>query len=211
MPEDSKTEEERKRKERDLILALFLLLSQDTQHTLTSRIQDYLHGSLTYFALTDALTAALMDAHAHAAYLGRRLAGNRQTFGVYDAQFSQVVMLGQSPYLQRLVTDVVTGKYTPDADGTLPGDLTSRIGMYVKRLRGTANHAWALSLPADTLIYWRLGSTEQHCTGCPPLAEGSPYTNATLPTVPCNGDTPCLTSCDCFLETETGERGFELE
>lgn len=48
-------------------------------------------------------------------------------------------------------------------------------------------------------IIWALGNAE-HCDDCVRLANGSPYTSATLPTYPGAGATQCLNNCKCHLE-----------
>lgn len=62
-------------------------------------------------------------------------------------------------------------------------------------------NGWLSSLPADARIYWLLRPAD-HCATCVNLASRSPWTQRTLPTVPRNGDTECLTNCRCTLKAE---------
>jgi hypothetical protein len=200
-------------KRRSLILALFLLLMQDVLETLIALILAFLRGQSTVALLTYNLTNALIDAHAHAAYLGRRLVlGNTSPYGQSDRLRGAVAMAGQVPFLQRLVSDLQTGtRYPLTPEGALPGVLTARLTLYAKRLRGTANEAWLESQTAGTMIIWQLGSTERHCGDCPSLAAGSPYHAQLLLQTPGDGSTQCGSNCDCSIMTTTGEEAFPLE
>lgn len=204
MPETD--EEKRRKRERDALLLLFAFLLSDAYHRLTSTIQSYIAGTLgSSWVLSDTLTEILTDAHSHAAYLGRRLAGVRNPFGSGDVRFGRSVMLGQTRYLAGLVNDLANEKYEADS-----GALANRITLYVKRLRGTSEEAWAVALPGATLIYWVLGENENHCPECRDLAAGSPYRADSITTTPGSGQTSCLSACRCHLRTTNGEVCFEL-
>jgi len=75
-----------------------------------------------------------------------------------------------------------------------------RIGLYARKFNATEQAAYVRRVPATANIYWRLWPPAEHCPDCPTLARRSPYTRATLPTVPGAGDTRCKTNCMCFLE-----------
>lgn len=74
----------------------------------------------------------------------------------------------------------------------------NRILMYA--IGSQQSYWWSLvhSLPSAARIFWKLGSSE-HCPDCLALAAGSPYTPATLRTVPGAGATECLSHCKCTL------------
>ncbi len=207
-------EEARKKKERDALALLFLLLLSDTNDRLTTAVQSYISGSVSSFAMSDSMTSTLVDAHSHAAYLGRRLAGVRLPFGAADVQFGQSVALDQSKYLAGLVNDLRQGRYKPGPDEPteeMPGDLTNRLRLYTKRLRGTSEEAWLNTLAPGTLIYWRLGNPKtEHCEICPELAAGGPYKADRMPTTPGLGDTPCFSACLCYLVADDGASCFHL-
>ena len=202
--------EKRKRREREALLLLFFFLIQDTRHTLTRAVMLYLAGTLAFGDLSDALASTLTDAHAHAAYLGRRLAGARGPFGAADRQFGATIAFEQAGYLQGLLHDLESGRYAAGDDGELPGDLANRIRLYVLRCRGTALEAWSLALPPDTLINWVLGPNTNHCPSCPQFAAGSPYRADSLPTTPGSADCICLSACKCHLETLGGATAFPV-
>jgi hypothetical protein len=72
------------------------------------------------------------------------------------------------------------------------------------RVWGSYNEAKARSMPPTVLIDWILDDTAQHCTQCPSLSQGGPYTTLTLPTYP--GQTLCGSNCKCSLVYRQKER-----
>jgi len=206
------TEHDKKRKRREMLLALFALLLLDTHHTLNDYATRFLTGALTLTELHDALVTHLAAAHAHAAYLGRSLAGSRKPFGSADQQFAASVMFGQVLFLSGLLQDLQGGKYRAADDGTLPNALTARLWAYCVRCYGTANEAWGLTLGPDARFLWFLGvNVEHHCDVCPERQAESqvePYTLDTIPGWPGDCSTPCLWNCDCTVKTTDGEECF---
>lgn len=196
--------------DRALILAAFLLLLRDTHTSLSGKVVAYLQQSLSLYELANALTADLLGAHTHAAYLGRRLAGNVAPLGLQDQQFAQSVLAEQAPYLTGLISDLHIGRYPLGEDGELPADLLARLLLYARRLRGTSNEAWARTMPTDTVYDWVEGDTHP-CAVCPERAKGGPYTAETLPGFPGDGSTPCKSNCGCGLRVNgTPLTGFTL-
>ncbi|OGF05248.1 MAG: hypothetical protein A2W00_04685 [Candidatus Eisenbacteria bacterium RBG_16_71_46] len=166
-------------------------------------------GSMSVSEFGDFMRTLLSEAHAQAAYLGRSLAGSAAAFGEADLLFGASVMAEQESYLASFLADIESGKYTLE-DGTLNlARIGRRAEMYVDRLLGTANEAWVRTLPPETVLWWKL-SVVDHCADCPVLADGSPYTAATVPGFPGDASTACRTNCKCWLERETGETGFKL-
>jgi hypothetical protein len=198
-------EKRRRADEEAMLLGLFAILSRDTVHRLREIVTAYLNSMSTFWTLSDSLVAALSDSHAHASYLGRRLAGSRTPYGHADQLFAASVMAEQSVFLQGLLQDLQAGKY---ADG-VTGALAARLAMYARALRKTANESWALNLHEGTLINWVLSDVpEKHCGRCPELAAGSPYPSHALPTYPASGELPCKVNCLCHLETVDGAGAF---
>lgn len=186
------------------------MLTADTRHNLLQIVTGYYNGTVSLWQLSDALVHALRDAHAHSAYLGRRLAGNRAPFGRGDQDFAASVVIGQSRFLEGLVTAIQGGQYSGADDAAL----VRRIGAYTRVLRGTAHEAWGLSLPDDTMVDWVLGPLE-HCKpepgypySCVMLADGGPYPVRQMPTWPGLCQTPCVFSCGCVARTQGGQSGF---
>lgn len=74
----------------------------------------------------------------------------------------------------------------------------ARTNMYGQALKGAYNAGAVFGGIGGEKIFWRLGSCD-HCVDCPALSVSSPFTRATLPTLPGNGDTVCKTNCCCYL------------
>ncbi len=171
------------------------------------------------------MDAILLDGHFEALKLGYERAG---VFD-YDADHLKMLARGikdkESDFLQGyhdqnggwhrgFLGDIKSGddpRYFNE-DGTFrPGSLDARSDLYVGRMRGSANEAFAIASfeeDPETEFTWALGGTEDHCEDCPEIAAGSPYTQDTLYTYPGAGDTECLGRCLCILEREDGATGF---
>lgn len=54
---------------------------------------------------------------------------------------------------------------------------------------------------AGKYVDWNLDPVAEHCGDCPELADGSPYTFATLPGYPGSGISACGGRCKCWLST----------
>lgn len=78
-----------------------------------------------------------------------------------------------------------------------------RSKMYVNGLKGGYNAGAVSGGDPGEIIHWKLGSCD-HCTDCPALASSGPYTRATLPTYPGQGDTICRSNCCCYLVFKKG-------
>lgn len=206
---EKQTDEQRKERERrEALILLFLMLMDDTQSHLTQTVTAYLTGQSSIHSTARTFTNTLYSAHTQATYYGRRLAGVTAPLGDPDAQFAQTIMQQQSPYITGLMNDLSTVRYPLTDDGELPGDLRARIQLYARRLRGTGNEAWTVSLPEDTLIYWHMSAIEDHCETCPERADGSPYRAGDLQWTPADGTSECGCNCLCYLETTAGEMAF---
>jgi hypothetical protein len=75
---------------------------------------------------------------------------------------------------------------------------TERVEAYVKALRFMYEAARVQAMPDNVLLYWtgpRQAQDEHVCDGCEYLMERSPFTKDTLPAVPRDGMTQCLTNC----------------
>lgn len=193
---------------RALILALFLLLLKDTQSQLAKDVRAYFAGTITIYRLSDLLTNTLMDSHAHAAYLGRRLSGSTAPFSRVDRGAGTVIMFGQLRYLEGLIRDIEAGRYPVLHDGSLPRALTARLQLYANALRNTADRAWIGSLDGETLINWNTTAKES-CPGCLAQEAANPHVARTMTTLP--GGETCGASCRCELQIVGGAGGFTLD
>lgn len=73
--------------------------------------------------------------------------------------------------------------------------LLERLAAYLKALRFMYEGARVLGLPDNVLLYWLGPRDERLCAGCEYVLERSPFTKNTIPAVPRDGSTPCLTNC----------------
>lgn len=184
--------------------ALLDTLTVSTKGAIAGAVGQLCAGTIDTDHFLAIVIILLLMAHERAAQYGRHLAGDFSSTDDLDKEFAEHVMDGEKSFLDSFVQDIKDGRYnvtTPDGKTTLDEQkIAARAGLYAGRLTGTANQAWIGALDAETLIYWVLGGNENHCGACPELAEGGPYTPATLPTVPGANETPCLFYCYCHLE-----------
>jgi hypothetical protein len=83
--------------------------------------------------------------------------------------------------------------------------IANRARLYAEALRSLFYYGQLAQHASTDPVWWVLVELADHCSVCPELAAGSPYTVATLPTVPSRGDTPCLGNCKCFLDFDSKE------
>lgn len=100
----------------------------------------------------------------------------------------------QSAFAAQFASQYASG-YT-DRKGAM--GVGARTNMYGQALKGAYNAGAVFGGIGGEKIFWRLGACD-HCTDCPALSASSPFTRATLPTMPGNGDTKCRTNCCCYL------------
>lgn len=147
----------------------------------------------------------LASAHARAGFHGRQRAGDLAPFDVDDTRFGALAAQEELPFLQAFQWDLMGERYR-DEDGALDAAaIGRRAEFYLSRLYATANEAMAWT--DGGRVHWRLGAAD-HCSDCLELAQRSPYEIDRLPTVPGASQTLCKMACACFLETESGLRGF---
>lgn len=149
----------------------------------------------------------LRDAHTRAVYLGRWRAGDTAPFEADDRRFADLVMRHEEPFLTDFEDALVAGRYqTPEGEPRREA-VRARASLYLLRIKGTANEAWALA--TGGMLWWVLDPTEEHhCDDCPALARMSPYMWNALPTVPAAGQTVCLVRCKCTLRDAQGNTAF---
>jgi hypothetical protein len=191
----------------DVLRGLLVSVQRDLPPALSGLLSKLHAGHIASEAAADDGFTALSDAHARAAYLGRNLAGSTEPFGDYDTAFGQLIAEEQAQYFEKFVEDVSSGRYTGE-DGELDIDaIERRAELYERRLRGSANEAWANTLPDGELIVWETHASET-CATCETLANDSPWQPLELPTYPGSGETDCSIGCKCSIKTESGQEGF---
>ena len=77
-------------------------------------------------------------------------------------------------------------------------DYKRRWEMYVNTLDFVYRAGKVEALPAQYVIDWIMTDAE-HCESCLFLERHSPYTKWTLPCIPRDGTTRCLSNCRCYL------------
>lgn len=199
-------------KRRKALLLLLLLLLSGTEGQIDDLVDSLAAAAISPQTLADQAYALLIPAHAHAAYVGRMLAGNTQPFGGLDQAFGQAAADEQRPFLTAFAGDLLSDRYRePDSGAWRVAAIKGRAALYARRLLGTANETWALSLPEGALIWWHLEPEADHCDECPVLADNSPYAVQDLPAYPGDGKTACTTNCRCWLSSDAGNGPNLLE
>lgn len=160
-------------------------------------------------SLATLLLPVIADYHAQAAVMGRQAADVPGDLDKDDKAFGKLAAKSDAPYLRNLGKQVKAGFGKDDGDELDDDAIRSRMRLYAERLHATAHEAFVLGSPTDSAFIWHLGDVlTHHCGDCPVIAEGSPYTQETLPTYPGAGDTECLTLCKCWLERQDGVAPF---
>ncbi len=94
-------------------------------------------------------------------------------------------------YFHAFMQDIQEGRV--DAIG-----IERRIDAYVRAHRFMYESARIQAMPNNVLLYWRgprKNEDPKVCEGCEFMMENSPYPKDTIPAVPRDGSTPCLTNC----------------
>ncbi|MBL8061121.1 MAG: hypothetical protein JNK63_10460 [Chthonomonas sp.] len=149
----------------------------------------------------------ISEGHARAWYAGRRLGGSDLPFSFGDRFVGQGAADADSYYLHRFMLAIQSGEYGMidgeplDADG-----LRTRMALYAKKTRGTANEA-LVNESGGYELFWTLGAAE-HCPDCIALYQLNPWRPDEVHTNPGDGNTVCITNCKCSWLRSDGLRGF---
>lgn len=164
-------------------------------------------GAITPDEWADRFHAILLEGHANANMMGRNLAGDMMGRTGLDDLVGRGRADLESTWMQPFIEDIVSGRYD-DEDGVMSEDaVRNRSQMYAGKMRATTSKAWVDTGPPDILYQWVLVA-ENHCDDCPRIAAISPFTVDTLFTHPGDGDTQCLTNCQCYLRRDDGVEMF---
>jgi hypothetical protein len=161
--------------------------SDATHSTLEALTRQLYAGDISLSQWQIAVASELKDAHLAQSMFA---VGGRVNMGF--AEFGRVgqTLREQYGFLSQFADDIAAGKVSEAM-------ALSRINMYGN---AATQSYWSEYAKASTgLIDWRLGVAE-HCGDCVSIANGSPYTEASLPAYPCDGSTKCLSNCKCTLE-----------
>lgn len=172
----------------DRVIDELRILQEASRQILTTLTEQLYSGQITLEQWQIAVASLLKDMHLAQAAFG---AGGKDNLD--PAALAQVneTLKREYTFLREFAIAVAAGLSLALA--------INRILMYA--IGSQQSFWWSLvhSLPPNARIRWRLGNAE-HCDDCIRLANGSPYTAKTLPTVPGAGATECLSHCKCTLE-----------
>lgn len=181
----------------DADLARLVVGSRSKLNQLGNRLAN---GILDPQEYIEAIFAVLEDSHADAVVLGRWLGGDLAPRELDDDLFAQLVMDGESQFLEGFLNDLQTGRYL-DSDGNLKLlHVKARARMYSGKLRATANETFVLASPVGEKFAWH-DLTAESCGDCPVIAAGGPYTASDFNRIgyPGQGRQACKTQCGCVL------------
>jgi hypothetical protein len=183
----------------------FSISARDELSAIANRFGE---GAMNADEFMNEMHTALEELHGRSAFMGRQLAGDMSPFNAIDSAFGKEIAANEREFLEQFAADLRYGRYVDD-DGVLNIDMVNaRARSYAGRLRGTADEVFVGNSDDDAWFIWHLGS-ENSCSECPVIAAGSPYTKATLDTMPGANETPCLYNCRCWLEREDGVLSFK--
>lgn len=109
----------------------------------------------------------------------------------FDREYVEAMVDLEHAYLASFLRDVEAGT------GSMAYGV--RAAAYTRGYEAMYHFGEMMGLPWESDVYWILGSKD-HCVDCVSLEASSPYSQATLSTVPGAGGTTCLFRCDCRLE-----------
>lgn len=233
------TEADKRRKEKERLLAsLLLLLIKELDFELGFIALTYANGGIKFFKAMSFARETLISAHRSAWNVGAmsnasllHSPSSVLPSGEFDTSAVNLWRIADEQLLHwgGFLRDIGDGRYYQKIDAAIGFDtrgnffngeeevlrikeeaIESRAELYANALYSTAVRAWASSFPLGTKFYWRLDSNENHCRDCPEWAKGSPYVLHTLPAFPGDGKSQCVTNCRCWLETENGQRSLEI-
>lgn len=138
----------------------------------------------------------LRNAYHKAFTLGLRAAGWTKDLEPSDTHFLSSFALEEWNYLAGFLGDVAQGR------GRM--DYQRRLAMYAQSVDAVFWAGKMSAQPPDVKIHWNLSPAE-HCESCKRWAMQSPFTTKTLPALPRDGSSECLTACKCFLTFEEQE------
>lgn len=167
-------------------------------------VSDLGAGKITPEQFGDHVYASLVRGHADAYSAGLRHAGSQLDPLVIQQQaeaFGRAQADTENGWLDKFVADLEDGRYTDEDGNLVVSTINHRANMYVLKLRATGTQGFidasAANNPEEEFT-WVMTAIE-HCEDCPRMAALSPYKAHELFTMPCAGDTECLTHCRCHL------------
>ncbi len=165
-------------------------------------------GEIDPRSWAEAFHQILTEGHSLGWMMGRQRSGNLGGLTFDDVMHGVAVTDADADFLLGFLDDLINGRYTSD-DGVLTVPVW-RTDLYLHKIRGTANQAFAEVSELDDAFAWELGGAEEHCPDCPELAAASPWDLSTLFAFPGDCTTKCKSNCKCFLvRLRDGISGFK--
>jgi len=165
-------------------------LKRGFREALYGHMRAYDAGGITIGQLTARLKKEIADHWDQAYLLGTRAVGNPFGISPEDSAFLKGARTTEYKFLTRFMDDIDKGKEKMAR--------YDRLEMYVNSLDGMYGHGQVDGMPDNIEIDWILHPAE-HCEDCLKFAAEGPYTKKTLPAVPRDGTSRCLSSCKCTL------------
>lgn len=177
-------------------------LKEEFQTSLSGILQSYQKGQISADVMESMWRSEIKDAWQQAYKLGVGSVGN--PFGIWeeDKSWLKGAEAEEFGYLGKFVDDIKQSELTMGIE--------DRLAMYVETLDGVYHHGQVDGSPEFVKIHWILKEAK-HCDDCIRYAARSPYTKKTLPAVPRDGNSRCLSHCQCVLRFEYAEQKPEPE
>jgi len=171
-------------------------LKEEFKDALFGILGSYQKGEITAEVMETLWHSEIKDAWEKAYGLGIKSVGN--PFGIWeqDKTWLKGAEAEEFGYLGRFVEDI--------KKNALVMGIEDRLSMYTETLDGVFHHGKVDGSPEFVKIRWILREA-RHCDDCIRLAAGGPYTKKTLPAVPRDGTSRCLSNCRCELRFEYAE------
>jgi len=155
-------------------------------------------GRKPYWHFEQDATILLRNAHERAFELGLRAAGLSNPKKLIETDKTlgkriESLVAGEMKYFEKMLNQM--------REGELRGSPAGRADRYVEAVYSSFDQGRVSGMPNVSLFHWHLESDEP-CNDCKLIARFSPFTRATLPTVPKAGMTRCFNNCYCKLEVE---------
>jgi len=137
-------------------------------------------------------SVAVELANAHRAYA---MLANGGRVNMSAAQWGRVGgnLADEYRYLRRFAGQLLEGQVSR-------AQALNRVGQYVDAAQQAYWQAWRERQAVSEEIWWIRNAGAESCADCVSREGGSPYTRATLPSVPGDGATQCRGNCRCYLE-----------
>lgn len=172
-------------------------VKERAETALLAAVQNKLDGKITETELRRTAVRAMKTAWRDVFLAGLRSGGTPGTgagsgkslvsLGEGDDKWLRSAMQHEMRYLNGFIDAVVHETYKMPVD--------RRVKMYASTLDSFYESARLIALPSTVLIHWVGPNDKKTCDGCRFLFEQSPFTKYSLPCVPKNGSTACLSNC----------------